>query len=60
MGESRCAAESEFKSLFEKEAAEDHEIVPVAVLGLHYLGGIDARGRHIEGVLGFAGREVGV
>ena len=60
MGEGCCAAESEFEGLFEQEAAEDHEVVPVAVLRLHYLGGIDAGGGHIEGVLGFAGGEVGV
>ena len=60
MGESCCAAESEFEGLFEEEAAEDHEVVSVAVLGLHYLGGIDAGGGHVESVLGFAGREVGV
>ena len=60
MRESCCAAESQFEGLFEEEAAEDHEVVPVAVLGLHYLGGIDAGGGHIEGVLGFAGGEVGI
>ena len=60
MGESCCAAESQFEGLFEKEAAEDHEVMPIAVLGLHYLGGIDAGGGHIEGVLGFAGGEVGI
>ena len=60
MGESCCAAESEFEGLLEEETAEDHEVVPVAVLGLHYLGGIDASGGHIEDVFGFAGREVGV
>lgn len=60
MGESCCAAESEFEGLFKEEAAEDHEVVTVAVLGLHYLGGIDAGSGHIEGVLRFSGGEVGV
>ena len=60
MGESCCAAESEFEGLFEKEAAEDHEVVSITVLGLHYLRSIDACGRHIESVLGFAGGKVGV
>ena len=60
MGESCCAAESEFKGLFEEEAAKYHEIVPVAVLGLHYLGGMDAGGGHIEHVFGFALGEIGV
>lgn len=60
MGESCCAAESEFEGLFEQKAAEDHEVVPVAVLGLHYLGGVDAGGGHVKGVLGFAGGEIGI
>lgn len=60
MRESCCAAESEFECLFEEEAAKDHEIVPVTVLGLHYLGGMDACGGHIEDVFGFAGGEVGI
>ena len=60
MGESRCAAESEFEGLFEQEAAEYHEVVSITILGLHYLSGINAGGGHIECVLGFAGGEVGV
>ena len=35
VGESGCAAECELKGLLEEEAAEDHEVVSVAVLGLH-------------------------
>ena len=34
--------------------------MPVAVLGLHYLGGMDAGGGHIEGVLRFAAGKVGI
>ena len=60
MRESCCAAESEFEGLLEEEPAEDHEVVPVAVLGLHYLGGMDTGRGHVEGVLGLARGDVWV
>lgn len=60
MRESCCAAEGKFEGLFKEEATEDHEVVPVAVLGLHYLRGIYAGRGHVENVLGFTGREVRV
>ena len=60
MGESCCAAKSQFKGLFKEKAAKYHEVVPVAVLGLHDLGGIDASGGHVEDILGFTGRKVRV
>ena len=60
MRESCCATEGKFEGLFKEEATEDHEVVPIAVLGLHYLGRINARGGHVEDVSGFAGGKVGV
>jgi hypothetical protein len=35
VGKGCCGCESEFEGLFEEEAAKDHEVVSVAVLGLH-------------------------
>lgn len=49
------AAEGELESLFEQETSEDHEVVPVAVLGLHYLRRLLARLVHVDYVLGFSG-----
>lgn len=60
MGEGGCAAEGEFEGLLEEEAAEDHEVVAVAVLGLHYLGGVDAGAVHVDDVVGFAGEVIRV
>lgn len=60
MGEGCCAAEGEFEGCFEEVAAEDHEVVAVAVLGLHDLGGVEGCGGHVVGVEGFAEGVVGV
>lgn len=60
MREGGCAAKGEFEGLLEEEAAEDHEVVAVAVLGLHYLGGVDAGAVHVDDVVGFAGGVVGI
>ncbi len=60
MGEGGGAAEGEFEGGFEEVAAEDHEVVPVAVLRLHYLGGGERGAGHVVGVWGFAEGVVGV
>lgn len=57
---SGCTAESEFEGGFEEVAAEDHEVVAVAVLGLHYLRGGEGCGGHVVGVGGFAEWVVGI
>ena len=44
MRESGGAGECEFESRFEEKAAEDHEVVAVAVLRLHDLDGLDFGG----------------
>ena len=54
MREGCGAGEGQLKGLFEEEAAEDHEVVPVAVLGLHYLGGVNACLIHECHVLGLS------
>ena len=36
-----CAGEGEFESGFEEETAKDHEVVAVAILGLHNLDGLN-------------------
>lgn len=54
MGECSSAAECKFESRFQQVAAEDHEVVTVAVLGLHDLGGVEGCGGHVVGVWGFA------
>ena len=60
MRESRGTAESELEGLFKEETPEDHEVVPVAVLWLHYLGGVKDGLRHVDYVFGFSSREIGV
>lgn len=60
MGECGGAAEGELEGLFEEEAAEDHEVVAVAVLGLHDLGGVDAGAVHEGYVFRFSDGDVGV
>ena len=60
MGEGRGTAKSELKRRFEEEAAKDHEIVAIAVLGLHYLGGRQDGVRHWRHVEGLAKGIVGV
>lgn len=46
--------------MFEQEAAEDHEVVSVAVLGLHYHGGFEDCVAHEDLVCGAGGRVLGV
>ena len=46
--------------MFEKETAEDHEVVPVAVLGLHYLSGVDYGLVHVHDVGGASGGYIGI
>ena len=60
MGEGSGAAEGEFEGGFEEVAAEDHEVVAVAVLGLHDLGGGECGAGHIVGLWGFAEGVIGV
>lgn len=60
MGKGSGAAEGEFEGGFEEVAAEDHEVVAVAVLRLHDLGGGERGAGHVVGVRGFAEGIVGV
>lgn len=60
VGECGGAREGQLKGGFEEEAAEDHEVVAVTVLGLHDLHGLDLGGGHPEGVVWFPSRGVGV
>ena len=41
MGEGRGAAEGQLEGLFQEETTEDHEVVEVAILGLHDHGGFE-------------------
>ncbi len=52
MGEGGGAAKGEFEGGFEEVAAEDHEVVAVAVLGLHDLGGGECGAGHVVGLRG--------
>jgi hypothetical protein len=40
--------------LLEEEATENHEMVPVAVLRLHYRSGLETRSIHVDDIVGFA------
>lgn len=60
MREGRGAAEGELEGLFEKEATEDHEVVAVAVLGLHDHGGFEHGVAHEDVVGGPLGGVFGV
>lgn len=60
MGEGGGGAEGELEGGFEEVAAENHEVVAVAVLRLHDLGGMQGGGRHVMGVRRFAERVVRV
>jgi len=42
------------ESLLEEEAAEDHEVVTIAELGLHYRGCLETCGVHVNDVVGLA------
>lgn len=55
MRKSSRTTEGELESLFEQETSKDHEVVPVAVLGLHYLRRLLAGFVHVDHVLGFSG-----
>lgn len=54
MRERSRAAESELESLFEEETTKDHEIVPVAVLRLHYLRRLLSGFVHVDYVFGLS------
>ena len=60
MRERGGAAEGELEGLLEKEAAKDHEIVAVAVLGLHDLGGVDAGLVHERYVVRLSNGDIGI
>lgn len=60
VGEGGGGAEGELEGRFEEVAAEDHEVVPVAILGLHDLRGGEGSSGHVVGVWGFAEGVVGV
>ena len=53
MRECGRTAKGKLEGLFQQETAEDHEVVPVAVLGLHDLGGLELGTRHVHDVWGF-------
>lgn len=59
MGEGCRSGEGEFEGLFEQEAAEDHEVVPVPILGLHDSGSFELRGIHEVNVVWFTEFVVG-
>lgn len=50
--EGRGAAERELERLLEQVSAEDHEVVSVAVLGLHDLRGTQRRVGHVDNMFG--------
>ncbi len=60
MGECSTAAKGEFEGLFQEETTEDHEVVAIAVFGLHNLGRVGFCGVHVYNVFGFAEGVVGV
>lgn len=60
MAERCCSAKRKFKGCFEEVAAKDHEVVAVAVLWLHDLGGGQGGVRHVVGIGRFAEGIIGV
>lgn len=60
MGGGGGAAEGELKGLLQEKTTEDHEVVSVAVLRLHYLGSVDAGFVHECYVFGLADGDIRV
>jgi len=60
MRDCRGAGEGKLEGGLEEESTEDHEIVAVAVLRLHYLDGLYAGGVHPEGIVWFTCCGVGI
>lgn len=60
MRERRSTTKREFEGLFKEETAEDHEVVAVAELGLHYLRGIHLCTVHVDDTLRFSSCHVGI
>lgn len=60
MRDGRCAGEGQFEGGFEQEAAEDHEVVSVAVLRLHDLHGLDRAVAHARAGFGEERGGVGI
>jgi hypothetical protein len=52
--ESGGCRKGKLERLLEEEATENHEVVPVAVLRLHYRSGLETRGIHVDDIVGFA------
>lgn len=54
VGESGRAAERELEGLFEQKPTEDHEVVAIAVLWLHYLRAVQTGFVHVDDIFGLA------
>lgn len=60
VGKGGGCGEGELEGLLEEEAAKNHEVVAVAVLGLHDSGSAEDGGIHEMGVVGFTQLVIGV
>jgi hypothetical protein len=58
--ESGRGSEGKLEGLLEKETAEDHEVVSIAVLWLHDCSSLETRGVHEDYVIWFAKLVVGI
>ena len=60
MGEGGSTAKCKLKRLLEQKTTEDHEVMSIAVLGLHDLRRLHHRAAHVDNVIGPVGGNIGV